>query len=897
MSDDQNFDDFDYGRAVPMQITEEMLRESRESLAIFQRPYEEQTPEMKKFLDLVSGDVKEFDAAAANFTSEKEVLLNGALGQGSNTAVIQEDYASAAEHEAALKKLAEGEMPAGANLLRTPSKDATEAVDKVAAENLANASKQAADMVAAAAAKGAAAEGAPGSKVAEAAKPSDFESAMASMAMPGKRSKQFVLHGDPDVSQRFYMELEARGKLAYRGGQPVIYAKPHEIESLYKEAAAAVAKQRGEPIHAEKLADLKFEGTYGGLLDNLKSRFNLDLGKTHSVMVLGSGTASEMAQRKESFDQFMGKLEQSKFVERDKDGQFIATGKLQDVLMEAKLVVNAYERQKQAEREAERERRASEGDGHGDKKSSKKAAAAESAPAADSMAGKVTSLAAAGRDKLTPEQATSLLAQVDGVRTRALNKLNMGSGDEPTKTLARMEAIVKDIAGGRHGDNLAAQAKDLLPVLETWKKQDIDRHPNGAEGVKAATAEVLATQGSWFQPEGEKAAVKEGDKTSATAAPQEPQSAPMKEAQAGGTTSSLVVEKESAKPAAVESSQVVQPVAASAFLEREAVDRSKTPEGVNKLISYMANPAGSFTHRDHTWNETKILQAANTVARLDADAVSKMAPAEVAKVTAYASWISEKADSGRLPGFDGPGGRELKAAMAEKVAELRVAASGAELPVTATRQLVKADNLVQSMETREQVMSAAAAAARKANGYASFDALTASNEQAGSSAKSVQSALDFAEPTPAPTPARQATETASLASGVAADLFDRGEVSESGAKNLLKNATELTPESLKALDQESQVKTVAAISRLARAIEDGDVLGPVSQLSPAMQKNVEDLSTAAVRLTSAMNRSEDTAELLQQATRNLDTKLSGSEIDNSRAADDKTNQAAKTLER
>jgi len=272
---------------------------------------------------------------------------------------------------------------------------------------------------------------------------------------------------------------------------------------------------------------------------------------------------------------------------------------------------------------------------------------------------RIEALANEGPGKLTADKAHALVSELDGIRSKPLSALDAGDGNQPTQTLARAEALLKEMESGRLGAELKAQAKDLAEPLQKWVQQDDARRDAAAQATRVETP-VAPTQ------------------TAPQAATQQAESA-----------------ERPAPSAAVQAP--AQQSAEQVAREQAAVRLTQTEAAYSKLNAMMDNPPGTFTHRDKSWNEAAIQRAADAVLRLDPDSVAKLSPEQQNRVTGYAAWVAEKADAGRLPGFASEEGKARVAQMVETAATLLKRLDGPLAPAVAEK-LGLADDMVKSRE-------------------------------------------------------------------------------------------------------------------------------------------------------------------------------------------------------
>jgi hypothetical protein len=445
---------------------------------------------------------------------------------------------------------------------------------------------------------------------------------------------------------------------------------------------------------------------------------------------------------------------------------------------------------------------------------------------------RIATLAREGSHRMTAEQAHSLVAELDGIRSKPLSALDAGSRNKPSQTLANVETLLKRMESGKLGHELQAQAKDLAEPFQKWVRQDDARRE--ASGLNARTDAVAPpTQ-----------AVPSGLQAAQEVVPPRPPEVVLQPAQqnpapqvdsAARTATPEQGQALTQAPTQPSAEQVARSQADVRFAESEAAGA--------KLSQMMANPPGSFTNRDKSWNEDAIQKAAREVLRLDPEAVAQMSPNQRGALAGYSAWLADKADSGRLPSFTSHEGKEMASQLAERATTLLKQVEGG-LPPAVAKILGKADAMVSA---REQL-----------------DA-QASHSSSASISKSA-------------------------ASGIATDMvtavYRQDEVKDAQVKFMLRNATNLTPESVQSLDPQSRAKTAVALEHIAQSVRDGS-MGPFSQLPSSVQKSVVSAQQTADKLLATMNRDPAMREELNQAYNELHAKSSGTS-QNANAAEAKS---------
>lgn len=405
---------------------------------------------------------------------------------------------------------------------------------------------------------------------------------------------------------------------------------------------------------------------------------------------------------------------------------------------------------------------------------------------------RVEALAAAGPQNLTESQARSLVAEVDAMRTKPLSALDDGKGAGPSQTLQRVESLLQPVASGRFGPELQAYAGDLQDTLSKWQKQDAQRLQQDSLVGKEPAAAKAPEQASAVEPAKATAAKPE------TVAPVEPP---------------RNLEQERARA-------------------EELRKQGETEAAAGKLSSLMSNPAGSFTNRDKTWNESNIQAAAQSVLRLDVSSVAQMSPSARTQLAGYSAWMADNAARGKLPGFDSEQGKEVAAQLVNKTTELINLAEG-KMPAAAQKNLEKAERLV---EAQPKVMARDAGA-----------------QQGKSSSMETE-----------PTRSISPQQASSMAKDLVHAVYKDGALSEPYVKNLLKNAKSLTPDALKSLDTATKAKTAVALAEVVSLVKEGG-LGEYSSLSPALRNNVDAAQGAADALQTELSKTGGSRSALNAA--------------------------------
>lgn len=411
---------------------------------------------------------------------------------------------------------------------------------------------------------------------------------------------------------------------------------------------------------------------------------------------------------------------------------------------------------------------------------------------------RIEQIAKAGPDAVTNDQVTTLLKDLrvakdtEDVTLVDGRGVNDFSSDEPTKTLTRLEAIVDAAAAGRFGPEAQAEAKDMKPLLEengAWQFQESDRYysdPTGARtpadqdrAIKAERAEL----GSWLGAEASASAGAGSEASSSNNTKEAPQAVSAMDTSAShGTTGTTASNAAAAAPSA---------------------ELKATEKAVTQLSQLMANPAGSFTTKDHQWDPRGADKLAKAIGDIDSEALKQMTSTTRAEVAAYSEWAARAAQDGKLPVRD-----DLKDTLVAKATELvGDHKDSAPLNSDATKNLAKAQRLETAMDAR---------------------ATGAGNAQ---EALGSQPNRDM--------------------SGIAKDLvhavYKAPEMGEAYAKYTLKMASAITPENIRSLSTDDRARTAVALDFLARQVKDG-ALGDFGALSNAVQRHTTNAIDAADKL-------------------------------------------------
>lgn len=274
----------------------------------------------------------------------------------------------------------------------------------------------------------------------------------------------------------------------------------------------------------------------------------------------------------------------------------------------------------------------------------------------------------------------------------------------------------------------------------------------------------------------------------------------------------------------------LQAVAVSPEPVRNEQAERDTQAAVHRLGLTMANPAGALTTDDKTWDTRNIERTAGAVLKLDPEVVARM-PADVrADVAAYASWVADKAASGQLPGFATEAGRAQVDQLQQRAAELAPLAEGA-VSEAASKGMSKAEKMVDAMGARErgEVSSATPESASRDAG-------------AGSGKAPSETAKDLVHA-----------------------VYKESEIGEAYAKYLLKEARQITPEAIQALDPDTRAKTAVALDYLAKQVSSG-AIGDFNKLSGAVQTYTSQAESRAEGLVDAYKKDPEMLTAMTKAS-------------------------------
>ncbi|WP_126223457.1 hypothetical protein [Burkholderia ambifaria] len=429
-----------------------------------------------------------------------------------------------------------------------------------------------------------------------------------------------------------------------------------------------------------------------------------------------------------------------------------------------------------------------------------------------------------GPGATTAEQARRVIDALDARREDPLSSLESGSAQDPSTTLRRIRVLLVNAEFGQFGDELAAKAESLRGAVQEWTRQDTERLDKQRESGASTEARPAPAQAMAKEAE-PNAAVKAARMQAGSGADAEQQSS-----RSSG--------RESVAEQRAEHAARTQAPARETVREAEQVHvHEQTRAHAATLYKLMANPAGSFTKRDKSWNQANLAKAAQAVAGLDLKETAKLPPAERTTLAAYSAWLADAANAGKLPGFGSESGRALAAQVTEKSSGLIQQADGA-LPASTNKELAKAERMVSAMLERESTLSKAASTSLEAGGARGIGG-------------------------------------AHSAKGLAQDLvhavYRQSEMDEGYANYLLKNAGQFTPEALRGLDAETKARTVVALQFLAGEVRNG-AMGDFDQLSDGVRRNVLQAQKVADALHDSMRTEPGMTTTLTRAYLELNSR-------------------------
>lgn len=453
---------------------------------------------------------------------------------------------------------------------------------------------------------------------------------------------------------------------------------------------------------------------------------------------------------------------------------------------------------------------------------------------------KIDALVKAGPQALSREDASSVIASLEGRQASKLVSLDGRGGNQPTQTLERIDGLLKEVASGRHGDELAAAARNLGDALNKWKGQDAQRlskdHGLDAQGLDALRGSLRREDGAWHGAGKDAGASAEGKATGESSA-----------ALAGEGVKS---EAKAPSQAAAGAEQGGSDAAKAAAAERY----NQTEMAAGKLAAMMNNPAGAFTNKDKTWNERNVDAAVNAVLRMDVDAARTMSANQRNQIAAYAAWVADNANSGRLPGFTGPEGQARAQELTARATALVGVASG-KMPAGVTAQLTKADRMVGALQQR------AMAAPRRSAG-----SMGAASQMSGRTSANTASQKGSAT-------AANPMDASKFARDLGHAVFKEASMTEPYAKYLLKNASVLTSDVMKTLSPADRAQAAVGLAHLAQEVRSG-ALGEFKDLSPTLQRQVVGAQQVANKLQTELSANPENRVALAKAFMDLQSPAS-----------------------
>lgn len=505
--------------------------------------------------------------------------------------------------------------------------------------------------------------------------------------------------------------------------------------------------------------------------------------------------------------------------------------------------------------------------------SSPSADAVKSAAQAESLRDRIESIASAGPQSLTQERVTSLMADLEGRRGLSLDRVDNGEGGKPTETLSRLENILNFAASGKFDAATSVQAQSLQSELTRWKEQDSARggptqaasHAGGkdAESWKDAIAAVSASNAAESSSAAQSATPAAATGSATTTA----KAAPAQEIVPGKSVSAP---EQVASTGSSESKAVG--VQASAPTE---ASHAQTVARVNTLSEAFSNPANKFVTRNEKWNTGKITETAQAIVGLNEKELGRMNPEKITEMAAFAAWMSRSANEGQIPGFNGEKGGELKEKLEEKAnALVKLAADkGADISPAVEKNIQRGDNLLSAMDTHQRYQEAASVASSRESTVAAlkgYSPLVEDSMKAASQRGEKSEAVDIRAGVKPVQDVAVSTAKESLQAY-------SGAITESGVKNILKNAGTLTPENLQSMDKDTLAKAMVSLEVISSNLRDGSLMGPVDQLSKSMQSNLTVLEKAVDTLKNSFGKASDMVGSLIKAHEGFGKQSGGTE--------------------
>ncbi|MEX3983741.1 hypothetical protein AB4Y45_32685 [Paraburkholderia sp. EG287A] len=487
-----------------------------------------------------------------------------------------------------------------------------------------------------------------------------------------------------------------------------------------------------------------------------------------------------------------------------------------------------------------------------------------------------------GASQLTTEQARGIINELEARKGESLATLGEGEGRSiypgGSRTLEQVKVVLLSASMGQFGDDLAKRADALHPAVREWTAQENERIAVVKDEHRAERAQTEAAAAAPVSPVRIDAPVQPTAEQASTASARE--STAKETSTASTTNDAAVLAKEAVPNAGVRMARMQAGSGADAEQQSARSPGQQTASGPSTtqagaeakaaataarsaehahtggahhggqssavseqtsahaatLYKHMANPAGSFTRRDKSWNLSNIGKVAQAIAGLDLKETAKMPSAERTTLAAYAVWMADSANAGKLPGFSSPGGKQLAAQMTEKAVSLTQQVDG-PLPASTQKEMAKAERMVDAKLAHDVKLERTAQVAERAT-----------VERAGPEASNMK--------------------------GYVQDLvhavYRQSEMNEGYANYLLKNGANLKVEDLRGFDADTKARTVAALSFLAGEVRNS-AMGDFDQLSPGVKRNVEAAQHVANSLYDQLSREPGMATVLTKAYMEVNT--------------------------
>lgn len=469
------------------------------------------------------------------------------------------------------------------------------------------------------------------------------------------------------------------------------------------------------------------------------------------------------------------------------------------------------------------------------------------------------------------------LLSAEELRHNTVAALDNRTGDEPTKTLEKLEAIVQDALKGKYGEESQLIAEDTQHLVARWKLEDAERvaqeggakpaqgdqekvidaaqpvSPAPAHQGEAAAPAQKASGASAAAPGGEKEALASNPPAEAGSGAQKDVSASTPAATDGAAKEASVATGPEAAPAAEK-----QPdVRAEAAPQEQQVASPKEAAGTAALGAEASVPQAQETAQPSAVAADKPAAAEQPAFDPDREAKQqRFAETEIAAgklamlmdnpagsfTNRDKSWnegkIQEAADLVmRLdPDSVSQMSPKQRGAVMEYGSWLAMNAHSEKLPgfdspdgkAKAEAMANHVAEIIGKFEGPTEVSSSVAKSLEKA------DRLVVEKERM--SVEAERSGVATPEAAGSAPTKRQAAE--SFAKDLVHMVYQKSELTEADVKYAMKGASQLTPQTMKQLPPDLKAQATTALEFLAKEVRDGGALGDFSSLPPALKKNV-----------------------------------------------------------